>query len=162
MEVDKVVELTLEGITPQTALDVGTGSGLFADAFSAHIPFIVAMDVNEHMLKRARELTPAVHYVQGEMEWLPYRWQGFDLIFLGHVLHETHELDHVLNELNRCATQRVAALEWPYRDEPMGPPLHHRLPPDQVIQSATRAGFDRVEAIPLSHMILYRFTRLSA
>ncbi len=156
MEVDRVVRLTLEGLTAQTALDVGTGSGLFAEVLRAQIPSVVAADVSNGMLQRARELTPSVVYVQAEMEWLPFAGETFDIVFLGHVLHETHDLAHTMKELKRCARRRIVALEWPYRDEPMGPPLHHRLRPEQVVATAQDLEIEHVEVVSLSHMVLYR------
>jgi len=35
LEVDKVTALALQGIAARTILDVGTGSGIFAEAFAA-------------------------------------------------------------------------------------------------------------------------------
>jgi hypothetical protein len=52
----------------------------------------------------------------------------------------------------------VSALEWPYQQEMMGPPLTHRISPNELTASAEKVGFRGVEIIPLPHMILYQLT----
>jgi hypothetical protein len=39
-------------------------------------------------------------------------------------------------------------LEWPYRDEAMGPPLAHRVPPETIVAQAEAAGFQQIETLP--------------
>ncbi|RME80799.1 MAG: class I SAM-dependent methyltransferase [Caldilineae bacterium] len=159
LEVDRVVTLALEGLPVRRVLDVGTGSGVFAEAFARHGLKVVGVDISEEMLAAARRLVPGVDFQQAAMEDLPFPDASFDLVFLGHALHETDDLPGTLAKLARCARQRVAALEWPYRDEPMGPPLAHRLRPEQVTAAAEGLGFARIETLPLSQMVLYRLTK---
>jgi len=158
LEIQRTVELSLAAITVSNALDIGTGSGLFASAFSQRLPSVIGLDVAPDMLAFAKEAVPQVDFVRGRMEALPFATDAFALIFLGQVLHETDNLADALAELRRCARSRVAALEWPYRDGPWGPPLHHRLRPETVIPVAERVGYARVEVIPLTWMLLYRLT----
>lgn len=159
LEVDRVVRLSLEGLPVRRVLDVGTGSGVFAEAFARQGLTVVGLDVAEGMLKAARRQVRGAAFLQALMEALPFSAGAFELVFLGHALHETDDLPATLAELARCARWRVAALEWPYREEPQGPPLAHRLRPEQVTAAAVSLGFARRETLPLAHMVLYRLTK---
>ncbi len=156
LEVERVTALALEGIEALKILDAGTGSGLFAGAFRRQAPFVVGLDLSFPILSEARRILSEVFFVQGDLEALPFASGAFDLIFLGHVLHEVDDLSQALSELKRCARKRVVALEWPYRDEPDGPPLSHRLPPELVLRTAREVGFTGAEIILLKRMVLYR------
>ncbi len=157
MEVDRVVEMSLEGIDARTMLDVGTGTGVFAEAFGKHGLMISGIDPNPEMLAAAREYAPEGNFQPGTVEDIPFGDKLFDLVFLGHVLHESDDSLKALQEVGRVAKQRVAILEWPYEAEEFGPPLEHRMQPEQVEELARQAGFICRERAQLSHMVLYRF-----
>ncbi len=59
---------------------------------------------------------------------------------MGLVLHETDDAAQALAEARRVARLRVAVLEWPYRDDEMGPPLAHRLSAEAVPTLRARPG----------------------
>ncbi len=157
LEVDRVVDLCLEGITPISVLDVGTGSGVFAEEFARRGAEVTGLDPNPHMLETARGFIPGGTFVEGAAEDIPFPDDSFDLVYLGHVLHETDDTQLALEEARRVTRMRVAVLEWPYREEETGPPLAHRLKEETVIALARQAGFTRVETLQLSHMVLFRF-----
>jgi len=117
LEVPRVVALSSEGLTIKNALDVGTGTGIFAEAFAALGIEVMGIDVNTDLLALAREHVPTAQFKEAPAEKIPFANQAFDLIFLGHVLHETDNQLSVLQEARRVARQRVTILEWPYRQE---------------------------------------------
>jgi SAM-dependent methyltransferase len=156
LQVDKVVGLCLEGAEIHSVLDAGTGTGIFAAAFAARGPRVTGIDVNAELLRRARAEAPGIEFQEAEVERLPFGERSFDLVFLGHVLHEADDPLAALREARRVARARVAVLEWPYRGEEHGPPLEHRLPPDRIRQLAQDAGYSRFESLGLTHMDLYR------
>ena len=158
LEVPRVVALSSEGITIKSALDVGTGSGIFAEAFAALGIEVMGIDVNTDLLALARQYVPTAHFEEAPAEKIPFADQAFSLVFLGHVLHETDNQLGALQEARRVARQRVTILEWPYRQEEKGPPLEHRFKPEVVSDLATEAGFQRVETIHLEQMDFYRLT----
>lgn len=158
LEIERTVALSLEGITAHSVLDVGTGSGIFAEAFAAQNLEVTGIDINPAMLTAAQEYVPNGTFEDGALEAIPFEDNSFDLLFLGHVLHETETPVAALEEVRRVVRQRVAVLEWPYREEERGPGLDHRLSPEQVTAYARQAGFSQVEVVPLSHMVLYRLT----
>ncbi len=157
LEVPRVVELCLEGLTRPRVLDVGAGSGVFAEAFAAAGLEVVGVDPNETLLALARQHAPAARFETGTAETLPFPDRSFDLVFLGHVLHETDEPLRALEEARRAARARVAVLEWPHegRQPEHGPPLEHRLRVETVLDLAARAGFAKPAHVRLTHMDFY-------
>jgi SAM-dependent methyltransferase len=156
LDVERVVRLSLEGVTAASVLDVGTGTGIFAEAFAAASLRAVGIDPNPEMIAAARIHLPGAELLEASAEALPFADGSFDVVFLGHVLHETDDPLTALREARRVARLRVAVLEWPYRAEEVGPPLGHRLRPERIDALAREAGFPAVERLDLSHMDFYR------
>ncbi len=156
LEVERVVALATEGLHVTSALDVGTGTGVFAQAFASLGLAVTGLDANAGLIALARDLVPAAAFHEGPAESLPFPDGSFDLVFLGLVLHETDDAVAALREARRVARQRVTVLEWPYIEEEQGPPLWHRLDGDAVRTLATAAGFAGVDAVTLEHVDLYR------
>ena len=158
MEVPHVAALSTAGIPVESVLDVGTGTGVFAEAFAAAGFAVTGIDVNADLLDVARQSVPTAQFKQAPVEKIPFADRSFDLAFLGHVLHEADDPLAALKEAHRVAHSRVAILEWPYRQEEKGPPLEHRLRPEIVVDLAAQAGFQNVETIHLEYMDFYRLT----
>ncbi|MBK5225761.1 MAG: methyltransferase domain-containing protein [Thermoleophilia bacterium] len=157
LEVERVVALSLEGLQANSVLDVGCGTGLFTEAFINGGVDATGIDANAEMLAIARSKVPAAQFLEAPAEKLPFDIGVFDLVFLGHLLHETNDPLAALKEASRVAKSRVVVLEWPYRREEQGPPLAHRLRPEAIEDLAHRAGFVEAERVQLKHMDLYRF-----
>lgn len=155
LEVEKVVDLCLAGLALKNMLDVGTGSGLFAEAFTNRGLKIVGVDVNPEMIVVAQRYVPEGRFQTAPAEAIPFPNQAFDLVFLGLVLHETDDASLALKEAHRLARMRVAVLEWPYQPGELGPPLEYRLGEEQVGRMAQEAGFETMEQTHLKHLILY-------
>jgi ubiquinone/menaquinone biosynthesis C-methylase UbiE len=158
LETEVVTRLCTEGIDAASVLDVGTGTGIFAEAFLARSLRVTGIDPDPDLLAIARANVPSAVFREGVAEKLPFDDGSFDLVFLGHVLHETDDPAGALAEARRVSRKRVAILEWPYQKEEMGPPLAHRMEPSRIIDLAGRAGFSAVERIELTHMDFYRLT----
>jgi len=155
MEPARVAALSVEGLAVREMLDIGTGTGVFAEAFAERGISATGVDVNEGLLALARELVPAGRFVEAPAEKLPFPDGSFDLVFLGLVLHEADDALAALKEARRTARLRVAVLEWPYREEPQGPPLAHRMKPETIATLAESAGYSKVENIPHGKLELY-------
>ncbi|MFA9452787.1 MAG: class I SAM-dependent methyltransferase [Candidatus Aminicenantaceae bacterium] len=155
LEVERVVQLTLEGCVADSILDIGTGSGLFAEAFSQLGLEVAGIDEQEKMLTAARSFVPGGEFRIASAESLPFSDASFDLGFLGHVLHESEIPLLVLQEARRVCRRRVAVLEWPFQEEAEGPPRSHRLKSDEVLNYASEAGFKHSQEIRLKHMVLF-------
>lgn len=156
LSVSRAVELSLENKAIQDVLDVGTGTGVFAEAFAQAGLAVTGLDVNPAMLAAARTYVPAARFEVGPAEQLPFPDGSFDLVFMGLVLHETDSLAIALQEARRVTRQRAAILEWRYQDEAFGPPLAHRLQPAAISAAAREAGFQTIDVLHLEFLELYR------
>jgi ubiquinone/menaquinone biosynthesis C-methylase UbiE len=156
LEVERVVSICLEGVELKSVLDVGVGSGLFAEAFFMHGLDVAGVDVKPEMIVAAKHYVPTGDFRESTAEVLPFPDASFDLVFLGLLLHESDEPLKVLQETRRVSRQRICILEWPYHDAEFGPPLAHRLNPTVIADMARQTGFAHLETIPLTHLVLYR------
>lgn len=157
IDVENVIKCCLEKTVINTVLDVGSGSGLFAEAFYRHGCQVTAIDLNRDMLIAARQFIPEVPFQVGQMENLPYRNRSFDLVFMGFVLHESELPSLGLREARRVSTVRTAVLEWPFIEEEYGPPLAHRLSSDNISGIAAEAGCSEISHRSLLHTELWFF-----
>ncbi len=156
LEIDRTVSLSLEQIVVKNLLDIGTGTGVFAEAFSSQGIDVVGIDVNPEILAIAQRQLPNIRFCRAEAEKLPYADNSFDLVFFGHVLHETSNPVNALLEAHRVSAKRVIILEWPYRHEIIGPPLEERLETKAIEDFIRLSGFHTWKKILLRHMVLYR------
>ena len=98
---------------------------------------------------------PEGTFFEARAEALPCDDGAYDLVFLGQLLHEVEDPLLVLKEARRVGRLRVAVLEWPYREDQQGPPLGHRMRPEQVADLALAAGFQGSLRVDLGHMTLF-------
>jgi len=158
LEVERVTGLCLEAGSLKTVLDVGVGSGLFAEAFYRRGLKVSGVDINPHMLPVARQFVLQGIFQEASAEVLPFPDASFDLVFMGLVLHESDEPLKVLQEARRVARKRVCILEWPYLQSEFGPPLAQRLNSTDIADLTQQAGFIHLENIQLTHLAFYRLT----
>jgi ubiquinone/menaquinone biosynthesis C-methylase UbiE len=158
LEVERVVGLCLEAANLKSVLDVGVGSGLFAEAFAQHGLEVAGVDINPEMIVAAKRFVPKGDFRESTAEALPYPDASFDLVFFGLLLHESDEPLKVLQEAKRVSRQRICILEWPYQEGEFGPPLADRLNPNKIDEIATQLGFTNLESIPLTHLVLHCLT----
>ena len=94
-------------------------------------------------------------------EELPFADGSFDLVFLGHVLHEADDPQAALREARRVAGKDrhpgVAVSRGGGRA-----PLAHRLSQARVFEIAAAAGLSSLRRIELSHMDFYTWDRETA
>jgi len=126
----RIAEEALEGLEAKSALDIGTGTGVFAEAFAELGLFAVGVDPRADRLEVARAKVKGARFVEAKAESLPFPEASFDLAFFGLSLHHL-EAEKALKEAARVA-RRVAVLEWPYKEEAVGPPLARRFSPESL------------------------------
>jgi ubiquinone/menaquinone biosynthesis C-methylase UbiE len=157
LHIPQVVALALEDLQARSVLDVGTGSGLFAEAFAGQGLEVSGVDVNPEMLAAAQSFVPMGRFKLGTAETLPFEDASADLVFMGLVFHETDDPLLALQETRRVARLRVAMLEWPYVEAEFGPPLAHRVPEERVLELAGQAGLNPAAPVSLPGLVVYRF-----
>lgn len=159
LEVRRVVDFCLGGAAVASVLDVGVGSGVFAEEFDKRGLRVTGVDVNPEMIEAAHRYVPQGTFLEAPADVLPFADGAFDLVYLGHVLHEVPNPVRALTEARRVARVRVAVLEWPYVAGEFGPPLEHRLRDEAIQGFAHDAGFEQIEHHMLAHMSLYLLAR---
>jgi ubiquinone/menaquinone biosynthesis C-methylase UbiE len=155
LEVNRVVELSLQGATLRRVLDVGTGSGIFAEAFTKAGLEAEGLDANPEMLATARDLVPSARFQEGTAETLPYPDTSFDLVFMGLIFHETDDRPKAMQEAARVTRIRVAILVLPYKTQDIGPGLEERLTENDIKGLADQAGLSNLRVIHLQSLQLY-------
>lgn len=156
LEVERVVPGTLEGVRGVRLLDIGSGSGLFAQAFRAAGADVVAVDSDPDMLMAARSFLPELPAVVASADALPFSSASVDRAFMGMVLHEVRNPLQGLIEMHRVVRSVAVVLEWPPPNPGDPAPPARRFSPRKLQELAARAGFRRCDVLPLTHMILYR------
>ncbi|HSZ52847.1 MAG TPA: class I SAM-dependent methyltransferase [Caulobacteraceae bacterium] len=122
---------TLEALLPPLAgarvVDLGCGYGWFsAHAADSGAASVLALDVSERMLERARELNAraTVTYRRADLETEAFPAEAFDLAFSALTLHYVADLPRLLNEIARALIPGgvlVASLEHPILTAPRHP-----------------------------------------
>jgi ubiquinone/menaquinone biosynthesis C-methylase UbiE len=156
LEVERVVGLCLGTSRITDLLDVGTGSGLFAEAFALRGVKVFGLDPDPYMIRAARCLVPAVSFHVAAAEALPFAERAVDACFMGMVLHETADPDRSLLEARRVARNLVAVLEWPPAMPTDPPPPARRFDYEEIDRMGRRTGFRDISLFPLTDMVLYR------
>ncbi|MFC6591720.1 class I SAM-dependent methyltransferase [Deinococcus lacus] len=142
---------------PPRVLDIGTGSGVFAEQFlAAGAREVSGMDLDAELIDAARQWVPGAAFSVAGAEHLPFTDGSFGLAFMGLVLHESPDPLAALREARRVA-ERLAVLEWAYRQEEGGPPLERRFPPERLLNLAQAAGWGRGRVEALTEFSLYLF-----
>lgn len=90
-------------LQPARWLDLGCGTGHFTRALGARFPRSegLAVDIAEGMLRHARPLGGAAHFVAGDAEALPLQAASLDLLFSSLALQWCADFPQVLREAAR-------------------------------------------------------------
>lgn len=159
LQPEKVIAYALAGIEVRSVLDIGTGTGLFAEMFAEKGLSVKGVDCNQEFIKVAQDLLPELDFKVAVAEKLPFDKGQFDLTFMGHLLHETDDPAQAVKEAWRVCRKRLAVLEWPYIEQEAGPPLDHRMPLEKIRKLGQEAGFSQCDVIHLRLMQLVIFDR---
>jgi ubiquinone/menaquinone biosynthesis C-methylase UbiE len=159
LEVSRVVDECLTGSMIASVLDVGTGSGLFAEEFNNRLLKVAAIDPNPEMLTAFQKFLPGLDIREAYAENIPFEDNSFDLLFMGLVFHEVTDYSKSIKEAYRVAGKEVALLEWEYREQDFGPPIEHRLKGEFIQALGEEAGFTKVEVVKLANLILYKLIK---
>ena len=93
----------------KTILDVGTGTGRFAQFFNDSGFDVVGVDISVDMMTQARE-KGLRNLVRADAHHLPFRDLSFDASIMIHVLHLVRDWVEVINEVGRI-TRKVLVSE---------------------------------------------------
>jgi ubiquinone/menaquinone biosynthesis C-methylase UbiE len=146
-------------------LDVGSGTGIFAEALAAWFDLgVIGLEPSKAMRKRARaKELPGVVYVGGEAEHIPLRASSCDHAWLSTVLHHIPNLRNCAGELRRVLREggrvlirsgfgdRLEGTHWLQYFPAARAVASERWPSvDDTVDTFARAGFEfeALRAIP--------------
>lgn len=155
LEVNRVINIISENREIKSALDIGTGTAVFAEAFVKNGYEVSAIDLNPDMIEEAKLHAPNVIYKVAPAENIPFEDNSFDLVFMGLVFHEVDNYEKALSEAKRVGKQVIAILEWAYVLEEVGPPIEHRVNPEILKDLYEKLKFHSFERINLTTLVLY-------
>src|SRR5215471_180022 len=84
-------------------LDVGCGSGMFAERLIDNGMVVDGLDASEPLLAIARSIAPRARFRQGDMEMLPYDARTFDVVTAINSLQYAADPQQALWEMRRVA-----------------------------------------------------------
>ncbi len=95
-------------------LDVGCGAGMFCQMAARLGARVTGLDATQPLLDIAVERTPEGHFIQGEMEQLPFEDHAFDVVTGFNSFQYAADPVHALAEARRVARPGapVVALVW--------------------------------------------------
>lgn len=145
--------------------DIGAGPGYFTTRLARAVgPHgrVYAVDPEPEVLKvlvkrlnGASNVTPVLS--RDDDPLLPPR--SCDLALFVNAFHHVEDGATFVRRLARCLKRggRLAAIDWAYRETPMGPPMQRRIPPDRFVRLARRAGLvpvARHEFLPYQYFVV--------
>ncbi len=155
LEVNRVVDLCLDQ-NIKSVLDIGTGSALFAEAFHKRGIKAAGIDVNPEMIEAAKQFVKDGEFHVAPAEQIPFKDYTFDMTFFGVVFHEVDDYSKALKEAFRVSNIGTSILEWDYMQEDYGPPIEHRLKPDDIKKLADETGYKKFQIVKLDSLVLYK------
>jgi ubiquinone/menaquinone biosynthesis C-methylase UbiE len=134
----------------QAVLELGCGPGFWTLPLAELVGetgTIWALDVSQEMLDTLAERRPPaqVRLLRSELPIIDLPEASVDWIWAAFVVHEVEPLDDLMAEMRRVLRPggRAAILEWrPQAEHSDGPPCHHRLEAETILDQFKGAGFD--------------------
>jgi SAM-dependent methyltransferase len=145
--------------------DIGSGTGYFAVRLARAVPrgHVYGADVEQDMVRfltdrAARERLPNLtSHVAGEHG--PNLPAQVDLALVVDTYHHIPQRSRYFERLKSALRSggRIAIIDFKL-DSPTGPPVKHRIPPDQVKAEMERAGYKLVEQpdlLPYQYFLVF-------
>lgn len=150
--------------------DIGSGPGYFTTRLARAVgargrvyavdPEPAVLQVLVNRLNGAQNVTPVLSRDDDPM--LPPA--SCDLALFVNAYHHVADGPAFVRRLARCLKPggRLAAIDWAYRDTPVGPPMRRRIPPDILVSVGRRAGLRpiaRHEFLPYQYFLVFARAR---
>lgn len=136
----------------ETVVDVGCGTGFFAEPIARQCARYVGVDHSPEMLTffRDKHWLPSVGNVElkeAKADALPLEDGSSDIIFHVALMHEIPDIEAFHREVRRVLVPggRLIIVDWEAKETEGGPPTEHRLPRERVLEVLARDGFDIVD-----------------
>lgn len=149
--------------------DFGCGNGFFTLPLAKQTrSSVYAIDLEESMLALLKERADeaGIHnlkYIINDLHVIPIADHEVDKWICSLVLHEVDDLDQTIREFKRVMkpTGQGLIIEWAPKQTHSGPPLHHRIIPEELQSRFQKHGLDS-EVAPVHedyYALLVRLTK---
>lgn len=159
LPVESVIAL-LDVTAGEQVLDTGCGPGVFTVPLARVVGasgHVYAVDLREEMVEACRRRVEAaglsnVTVRRSEESSIPLPPSCVDLVFACHLLHELEDPAALLADVRRVLKPggRLAAVEWEKVETEAGPPLEHRLTPQDSRALLEKGGFAVSDTRPVT------------
>jgi len=138
---------------PRVIVEIGAGTGLFAERFAALAPeaTVYGVDTEEPMIEWMREHRNSVSEgrlipVLSEETAVPLDDGIADLVTMLNLHHELADPAAIYREALRLLRPggRMLVVDWAAAETPKGPPVHIRASGEQLAEHLENAGFTDV------------------
>lgn len=131
-----------------TVADLGAGNGYFTIPMAKKTEGTVyAVDIEPKMLELLKanaedEQLTNVEYVVSDLESIQLGDNAVNKVFVSFVIHEVTDIDKALREMKRILKPNgeMVLLEWEAVETESGPPLHHRIPSEKMVDILKKNG----------------------
>ncbi|GAC91329.1 SAM-dependent methyltransferase [Anoxybacillus flavithermus NBRC 109594] len=133
--------------------DLGAGNGYFTVPIAKKAKTVYAVDVQQEMLDLLKQHAEKeggenISYILSDVTATTISAQSVDKGLMAFVLHEVDDRKAVLTEVARIMkpSGTFILIEWEAVESEMGPPIHERIPSQQLMDEA-KATFAHVEPV---------------
>lgn len=143
---------------PQTVVDIGAGTGVFAALFSRKMDGgkMYACDVSDVMVEwmkdhLPRELQGRIVPMKMEESSVPLPDGTADLVYMINLHHELDDPGKITKEAYRILRKggSLAVIDWKKEETPEGPPLSIRVTAETIGEQMRAAGFSEIKDHPV-------------
>ncbi len=100
-------------------LDIGCGSGFFANLAAQSGAIVTGLDATEPLIEEAKLRNPSVNFLTGEMEELPFDDRCFDIVCGFNSFQYAADIPHALQEARRVLKDngKIAVIIWGNKED---------------------------------------------
>lgn len=155
MNPEKLAEaMNLKG--DEVVLDIGCGTGFFAEPVAKRCGKLIGLDISEDMLAMFRgrdgfENLGDVELKQGDANDIPLENGSCDVAFHVCFLHEVRDVEKFHAEIRRVLKPggRYLLADWHAWETGWGPPVDHRVSRESAMEWMKRDGFTDVKELDI-------------
>lgn len=133
-------------------VDLGAGTGLFSEAFTAlaECQVTYAYDISPDMIDWMKEnlsnSTKKIIPVLMKPGKIPLDDNSADLVLMINLFHEVKNPVYAINEVYRVLKKdgKICIIDWKKMDSERGPSFEKRVGEDKIIESVNKCGFSSV------------------
>ena len=138
--------MSLKGV--EVVLDIGVGTGFFAEEIAGRCQRLIGLDHSEDMLSvfRSKESFKKLENVElktGKADNLPFDNESIDVVTHVNLFHEVGDVERFHGEIRRVLKPggRLFCIDWQAWETAGGPPLDHRIPKTEALKLLRADGF---------------------